>query len=483
MSRTPLPQSLDKECVKAAKILNSFVSPGGLGTDKYIPPSILERAKGVAFLSVLKAGFIWSGRVGSGLVVARLPDGRWSAPSAIATAGAGVGGQIGAEITDFVMILTTDSAVKAFTHGGNVTLGTNVTVAAGPFGRSAEAAGALINLAPVLSYSKSKGLFAGVSLEGSLIAERKDANAKLYGRPVRAQELLSGTVNPPPQADVLYRALDLRATPLSNPSTYGTPGSVGGTPGYGSNTMASTPSVHSPAPLAGSTSYLNSSISQTGHTTAPTGGYGALPGYGANASSSPGYGANAGTSGYGANAGTSGYGANAGTGGYGANAASTSAYVANAGAGGYGANAGDSGYGANALAAGKGKERGVEAPAPLSSASSAYGAGAATFGAVPPYGAAAADYKSNDQGGNSYYSAPAGDTKKRPPPPPPPAAAPSYPRAVALYDFAGDQEGDLPFTKGDLITVTEKTDSLNDWWKGTCKGKTGNFPSNYVRLD
>ncbi|KAJ2340015.1 hypothetical protein GGH91_004306, partial [Coemansia sp. RSA 2671] len=71
MSRTPLPQSLDKECVKAAKILNSFVSPGGLGTDKYIPPSILERAKGVAFLSVLKAGFIWSGRVGSGLVVAR----------------------------------------------------------------------------------------------------------------------------------------------------------------------------------------------------------------------------------------------------------------------------------------------------------------------------------------------------------------------------------------------------------------------------
>ncbi|KAJ2322997.1 hypothetical protein GGI00_005759, partial [Coemansia sp. RSA 2681] len=71
MSRTPLPQSLDKECIKAAKILNSFVTPGGLGTDKYIPSSILERAKGVAFLTVLKAGFIWSGRVGFGLVVAR----------------------------------------------------------------------------------------------------------------------------------------------------------------------------------------------------------------------------------------------------------------------------------------------------------------------------------------------------------------------------------------------------------------------------
>ncbi|KAJ1919438.1 hypothetical protein GGI16_005034 [Coemansia sp. S142-1] len=476
MSRTPLPQSLDKECVKAAKILNAFVSPGGLGTDKYIPPSILARAKGVAFLSVLKAGFIWSGRVGSGLVVARLPDGRWSAPSAIATAGAGVGGQIGAEITDFVMVLTTDSAVKAFTHGGNVTLGTNVTVAAGPFGRSAEASGAILNLAPVLSYSKSKGLFAGVSLEGSLIAERKDANAKLYGRPVRAQELLSGVINPPPQADVLYRALDLRATPLSNPSTYGTPGSGSGTPGYGTNTMASTPGVSSPAPLAASSSYLNSSISQTGHTTgAAAAGYGAAPGYGASASTS-GYGANAAsTSGYGANAGTSsGYGANAGTSGYGANA----------GTSGYGANAGtSSGYGAYAGAAGNGKDRNLETPAALSSAPSAYGADTSTFGAAPPYGAAAAGYKANDESGSSYYTPPAGDTKKRPPPPPPPAPAPANPRAVALYDFAGDQEGDLPFNKGDLITVTEKTESSNDWWKGTCKGRTGNFPSNYVRLD
>ncbi|KAJ2331370.1 hypothetical protein GGH92_009251 [Coemansia sp. RSA 2673] len=373
------------------------------------------------------------------------------------------------------MVLTTDSAVKAFTHGGNVTLGTNVTVAAGPFGRSAEASGAIINLAPVLSYSKSKGLFAGVSLEGSLIAERKDANAKLYGRPVRAQELLSGVINPPPQADVLYRALDLRATPLSNPSTYGTPGSGSGTPGYGTNTMASTPGVSSPAPLAASSSYLNSSISQTGHTTgAAAAGYGAAPGYGASASTS-GYGANAASTGYGANAGTSsGYGANAGTSGYGANA----------GTSGYGANAGtSSGYGAYAGAAGNGKDRNLETPSALSSAPSAYGADTSTFGAAPPYGAAAAGYKANDESGSNYYTPPAGDTKKRPPPPPPPAPAPANPRAVALYDFAGDQEGDLPFNKGDLITVTEKTESSNDWWKGTCKGRTGNFPSNYVRLD
>ncbi|KAJ1924375.1 DUF500 super, partial [Linderina pennispora] len=86
-------------------------------------------------------------------------------------------------MTDFVMILNTPSAVKAFTHGGNVTLGGNLSVSAGPIGRSAEASGAIRNIAPVFSYSKSKGLFAGVSLEGSVILERKDANAKLYGRP------------------------------------------------------------------------------------------------------------------------------------------------------------------------------------------------------------------------------------------------------------------------------------------------------------
>ncbi|KAJ2891970.1 hypothetical protein GGI21_005723, partial [Coemansia aciculifera] len=298
MSRTPLPQSLDKECIKAAKILGSFVTPGGLGTDKYIPSHILERAKGIAFLTVLKAGFIWSGRVGFGLVVARLPDGRWSAPSAIGTAGAGVGGQIGAEVTDFVMVLTSDSAVKAFTHGGNLTLGTNVTVAAGPFGRSAEASGAVINLAPVLSYSKSKGLFAGVSLEGSVIAERKDANSTFYGRPVRAQEILSGVVSPPPQADVLYRALDLKAAPLSN-MAYGSsasPAAAGGAmPGYGmvpppASGSASMHSGVSPAPVGGSSSYLNSSISQTGHLASTPGLYGASkPGYGAGNAVDSGY--------------------------------------------------------------------------------------------------------------------------------------------------------------------------------------------------
>ncbi|KAJ1800041.1 hypothetical protein LPJ75_006577, partial [Coemansia sp. RSA 2598] len=71
MVNLPIPQSLEKECIKAANILNSFVNPGASGADKFIPPDILANAKGIAFLTVLKAGFIWSGRVGSGLVIAR----------------------------------------------------------------------------------------------------------------------------------------------------------------------------------------------------------------------------------------------------------------------------------------------------------------------------------------------------------------------------------------------------------------------------
>jgi hypothetical protein len=91
-------------------------------------------------------------------------------------------------------------------------LGGNVSIAAGPVGRNAEAAGAasLKSVAGIFSYSKTKGLFAGVSLEGSAIVERKDANAKLYGRPVSARELLSGGEQPPPQAAPLLSILNSR---------------------------------------------------------------------------------------------------------------------------------------------------------------------------------------------------------------------------------------------------------------------------------
>lgn len=97
-----------------------------------------------------------------------------------------MGAQLGAEVTDFVMILNDSAAVKTFAQSGSLTLGGNVSVAAGPVGRNAEASGAasLKSVSAIFSYSKTKGLFAGVSLEGSAIIERKEANGKFYGGPV-----------------------------------------------------------------------------------------------------------------------------------------------------------------------------------------------------------------------------------------------------------------------------------------------------------
>ncbi|KNG44513.1 DUF500-domain-containing protein [Stemphylium lycopersici] len=237
----PLPSSMNSECRKTGKILASFVDPRqAFGPDKIIPPNVLANAKvwqiprasglflqsgysapaqedaqgptGLAILTVFKAGFLGTARFGSGVVVARLADGSWSAPTAIGTIGGGFGGQIGFELTDFVFILNDASAVRTFAQAGSLTLGGNVSIAAGPVGRNAEAAGAasLKSVAGIFSYSKTKGLFAGVSLEGSGIIERRDANEKLYGRRWTAREILSGQVPPPPAAQPLLSVLNSR---------------------------------------------------------------------------------------------------------------------------------------------------------------------------------------------------------------------------------------------------------------------------------
>ncbi|KAJ1964976.1 hypothetical protein GGI12_001066 [Dipsacomyces acuminosporus] len=213
--------SLTKECERAARILTEFVVPPKLGDlDDIIPADILQRCHGIAILSIIKAGFIWSGRIGSGLVVSRqvLPDGTWSGPSAIGTAGMGVGGQIGAQLTEVVMILNDEDAVKAFEKNASVQLGSNVSVAAGPVGRSGEIAAAVNtnNVAAVYSYSKSKGLFAGVSFEGSAVMQRKDVNEAFYGRPAPPDQVLSGRITPPEgvsEWEVLRTVLNERCTP------------------------------------------------------------------------------------------------------------------------------------------------------------------------------------------------------------------------------------------------------------------------------
>ncbi len=162
--------------------------------EKSIPRDVLRDARGLAILTVFKAGFVFSGRGGAGLVVARRGKG-WSAPSAIGTGGAGFGFQIGAQVTEFIFILNTEEAVRAFSRGGNVQLGADVSVAAGPIGRSAEAG--VTPVAAIYTYSRSQGLFGGVSLEGTVVATRNDANTAYYGKPVTPEEILTGKVKAP----------------------------------------------------------------------------------------------------------------------------------------------------------------------------------------------------------------------------------------------------------------------------------------------
>ncbi|KAJ2835151.1 hypothetical protein GGI24_000020 [Coemansia furcata] len=212
--------TLATECERAARILTEFVVPPKFGEiDDIIPADILQHCCGIAVLSVVKAGFIWTARVGTGLVCARLPNGSWSGPSAIGTGGVGVGGQIGAQLTEVVMILNTDEAVRAFEKNANVQLGSNISVAAGPVGRSGEISAAINTdniAAAVYSYSKSKGLFAGVSVEGSVVVQRKDVNEAFYGRPAPPDQVLDGVVAPPEgvsEWEVLRMVLEERCTP------------------------------------------------------------------------------------------------------------------------------------------------------------------------------------------------------------------------------------------------------------------------------
>lgn len=185
---------------RSAEILRGFRAM----PEKDIPRRVLGDARGLAIMSVLKVGLGISGQGGQGVVVARTGHG-WSGPSFIGTGGAGYGFQIGAQITEFVFVLNTDAAVKSFSRDGNVTIGGDVSATAGPVGRDLQAG--VTPRAAIYTYSRSQGLFAGISLQGAVIATQKTANARYYGQAVSARQILSGRVSPPTGASVLLRAL------------------------------------------------------------------------------------------------------------------------------------------------------------------------------------------------------------------------------------------------------------------------------------
>ncbi|GMI41784.1 hypothetical protein TeGR_g8524 [Tetraparma gracilis] len=181
-----------------------------------IPGRLMEQAKGIAVITVAKGGFWVGGEVGTGLVVARLPDGGWSAPSAVGLFGISFGALIGAQVSDHVFLLMSDKAVEMLgTNTGSLNLGADVGIAVGPVGRTVEADFGVASggdqqaaiAAPIYTYSLTKGLYAGASFDGKVISTRHEVNEKFYGMRVDPADLLSGRIPPPPAAQPLYASL------------------------------------------------------------------------------------------------------------------------------------------------------------------------------------------------------------------------------------------------------------------------------------
>lgn len=276
-------------------------------------------------------------------------------------------------------------------------------VAAGPVGRNAEASGtaSLKNVAAVYSYSKTRGLFAGVSFEGSVIVERFDANKKMYGRKVKCSDLLNGNIPPPEGAESLYRALEIKTNfgaggVFSNDKDYNSrsrsySGSSGSFNSYDNNENGSSYSSSNDAPAPNrAKSYSRGAV----HNLAKNGGTMMSITY---------------------NDESNNYNNNRARG----NSVSSSSYK--------------------------------NSPKQITSSSSYYDNDSHTISR-----SLALTHNSSSSSSSSEM------------------------RARALFNFKGEQPGDLVFHKGDIITITKKTDTQNDWWTGKLNEREGIFPANFV---
>lgn len=207
--------SSEKRISESASVLSEIMN----AKDKGIPEDLLEKAQCVGVVPNLKrAGFILGAKYGKGIVVCREPNGRgWSAPSTIRIEGGSIGLQIGAGETDVVFIVMNQRGMDKLMED-KFTIGADASAMAGPVGRSAEARTDAMMHAEILSYSRSRGIFAGVSLEGATLRPDKEDNREVYGREVTQREILTGKVRPPASADALYAELN-RYAPVKKGAT------------------------------------------------------------------------------------------------------------------------------------------------------------------------------------------------------------------------------------------------------------------------
>lgn len=220
------PTTLDKESDKAARILRSFCKDGFYTEEerpaddagpkrkqrvvKKIPQKVIENAVGLAIFTTMRTGLWVSGSGGSGVLVARQEDGSWSPPSGILLHTAGLGFLVGVDIYDCVLVINNPKALEAFTKI-RATLGGEISAVAGPVGMG----GVLENDGkwkqanrPVFTYLKSRGFYAGVQFDGTVVIERTDENARFYGEKIGVADILAGkTKRRPPELKMLMETL------------------------------------------------------------------------------------------------------------------------------------------------------------------------------------------------------------------------------------------------------------------------------------
>lgn len=180
-----------------------------------IPQDLLDKAECIVVLpSVKKGAFGIGGSYGRGVMICRSGEhykGKWGAPALYALEGVSIGFQLGGQATDFVLLVMNPKGAKSLLSS-KVKLGADASAAAGPKGRTAEGATDIVMSAEILSYSRNKGLFAGVSLEGSTLRSDGSANEKLYGKKLSAKEIIRlGKVGIPASAHELVSLLDKKS--------------------------------------------------------------------------------------------------------------------------------------------------------------------------------------------------------------------------------------------------------------------------------
>ncbi len=235
----------DARLITATAVLEEFRGAPDLG----VPEWLVERAYGVAVIpEVQKVALMFGGRHGNGVMTVRDEAGRFSSPVFLSLSGGSWGLQIGAQATDVILVFATRRSVENFTRG-KFTLGATASVAAGPLGRAGEAAAG--KDAEIYSYSRSRGLFAGIALDGSALLVDKRANRSFYSRDVDATEVFAGKVSSNSESGRRFIAAIAAMLPAGSPGASGNSAVSTSLPSGTSPAAPAAGAAPAPAPAAG----------------------------------------------------------------------------------------------------------------------------------------------------------------------------------------------------------------------------------------